>query len=221
MLVIEDDREILKVLNRTLKHEGYAVKCVESGEEAFELVDTFMPDLVLLDLGLPGMDGVEVSKKLREIGDLSILMLTARDSLEDRVEGLDSGADDYLVKPFERTELLARMRALFRRRPPRGSASISTGDISMNQSTREVLRGDRQIDLTVREFELLEYMILNSGLVVSRQKLLDEVWEYDPYAITNTVDVFVSSLRRKLEAGGEPRALSTVRGVGYMLKAES
>ncbi len=221
VLVVEDDCEISKALDRTLRHEGYAVKCVESGEEAFELVDSFMPDLILLDLGLPGIDGVEVSKKLRQMGDISILMLTARDSLEDRVVGLDSGADDYLVKPFERSELLARMRALFRRRPPRGSASISLGDISLNQSTREVQRGERKIDLTAREFELLEYMMRNYGLVVSRQKLLDEVWEYDPYAITNTVDVFVSSLRRKLEADGEPRVLSTVRGVGYMLKAES
>ncbi len=220
VLVVEDDREISSVLDRTLRQEGYAVECVESGEDAFEIVDSFNPDLVLLDLGLPGIDGIEVSKKLREKGDLSILMLTARDNVEDRVAGLDSGADDYLVKPFERSELLARLRALFRRRPPRGSASVVLGDLSLNSSTREVTLGDRGIELTAREFELLEYMMRNAGLVVSRQKLLDEVWEYDPYAITNTVDVFVSSLRRKLEANDEPRMLETVRGVGYMLKAK-
>lgn len=220
VLVVEDDREISSALGRTLRHEGYEAKCVDSGEKALELIDSFKPDLVLLDLGLPGIDGIEASSKLQQLSDAPILMLTARDSLEDRVQGLDSGADDYLVKPFERSELLARMRALFRRRPPKGTASIVLGDISLNRSTREVRRSERAIELTAREFELLEYMMQNSGIVVSRQKLLDQVWEYDPYAITNTVDVFVSSLRRKLESGGEDRVLTTVRGVGYMFKAK-
>ena len=162
---------------------------------------------------------MEVARRLRGGGDVPILMLTARDSLEDRVTGLDSGADDYLVKPFEREELLARLRALLRRRPPRGSASLVVGDLKLNPDTREVVRGDRPIDLTSREFELLEYLMRNERLVISRDRLLEEVWGYSPFAETNTVDVFVSNLRRKLESGGEPRLLHTVRGAGYVLRA--
>jgi DNA-binding response OmpR family regulator len=145
-------------------------------------------------------------------------MLTARDALDSRVEGLDVGADDYLVKPFERQELLARMRALLRRRPPRGMAPLRVGDLTLNPDTHEVHRGDRRMELTQREFELLEYLMRNERLVISRQKLLDEVWGYDPFSITNTIEVFVSNLRRKLEAGGEPRLLHTVRGAGYVLR---
>ena len=137
---------------------------------------------------------------------MPILILTARADLDDRVEGLDSGADDYLVKPFERQELLARMRALMRRRPPRGSAALVVGDLRLNPDTREVARGERQIELTNREFELLEYLMRNERLVVSRERLLEEVWGYDPMAMTNTIDVFISNLRRKLEEGGEDRA---------------
>jgi two-component system response regulator MprA len=157
---------------------------------------------------------------LREEGDVPILVLTARDALESRVEGLDSGADDYLVKPFERDELLARLRALMRRRPPRGSAYLVVGDLKLNPDTREVYRGKRALDLTTREFELLEHLMRNARLVVSRQALLDEVWGYHPFAETNTVDVFVSNLRRKLESGGEPRLLHTVRGAGYVLREQ-
>src|SRR5918996_5064584 len=152
-------------------------------------------------------------------GDEALLILTARTELDDRVEGLDSGADDYLVKPFERQELLARIRALLRRRPPRGSASLTLGDVSLNPDTREVTRGDRRIELTNREFELLEYLMRNERLVISRERLLEEVWGYDPMALTNTIDVFISNLRRKLESGGEPRILHTKRGAGYVVKA--
>ena len=174
---------------------------------------------MVLDLGLPRLDGVEVCHRLRDKGDVPILMLTARDGTADRVTGLDSGADDYLVKPFDREELLARMRALLRRRPPRGSAFLQVGDLRLNPDTREVLRGDRQIQLTAREFELLEYLMRNERLVVSRQALLDDVWGYDAFAETNTVDVFISNLRRKLEEGGEPRILHTIRGAGYVLRS--
>jgi DNA-binding response OmpR family regulator len=177
-----------------------------------------MPDLVVLDLGLPRLDGVEVCRRLRAEGDVPILILTARAETPDRVAGLDSGADDYLVKPFERQELLARIRALLRRRPPRGSASLVVGDLSLNPDTREVTRGDREIELTNREFELLEYLMRNERLVVSRERLLDEVWGYDPLAPTNTIDVFVSNVRRKLEAAGEARLLHTKRGAGYVLR---
>jgi DNA-binding response OmpR family regulator len=219
VLVVEDDSDIAGVLRRSLGMEGYEVRIAGDGLDALEQASMFSPDAVVLDLGLPRLDGVEVCRRLREDGDVPILVLTARDALDSRVEGLDSGADDYLVKPFEREELLARLRALLRRRPPRGEAFLVAGDLRLNPTTREVYRGKRQLDLTSREFELLEHLMRNERLVVSRQRLLDEVWDYHPYAETNTVDVFVSNLRRKLEAGGEPRLLHTVRGAGYMLRA--
>jgi two-component system response regulator MprA len=219
VLVVEDDTEITDALRRSLRHEGYEVRTAGDGVEALDAAAEFIPDLVVLDLGLPRLDGIEVCRQLRADGDVPILILTARTETDDRVTGLDSGADDYLVKPFERQEFLARIRALLRRRPPRGSASLSVGDLKLNPDTREVNRGDREIELTNREFELLEYLMRNERLVVSRERLLDEVWGYDPMAATNTIDVFISNLRRKLEAAGEPRLLHTKRGAGYVLRA--
>ena len=218
VLVVEDDQEIARVLLRSLRLEGYDVRSAGDGVSALDESIVFEPDAVVLDLGLPRLDGVEVAKKLRSDGDVPILMLTARDAVDDRVKGLDSGADDYLVKPFDRQELLARLRALLRRRPPRGSAFVVVGDLKLNPDTREVSRGERHIDLTSREFELLEYLMRNERLVISRDRLLEEVWGYSPFAETNTVDVFVSNLRRKLEADGEARLLHTVRGAGYVLR---
>jgi two-component system, OmpR family, response regulator MprA len=219
VLVVEDDEEIAQVLQRSLRLEGYEVRVAGDGEAALDQSAAFNPDLVILDLGLPKLDGMEVARRLRSADDVPILMLTARDALEARVEGLDAGADDYLVKPFERQELLARLRALLRRRPPRGSASVVVGDLALNPDTHEVSRAGREIDLTQREFELLEYLMRNERIVVPRQRLLEEVWGYDPFATTNTIEVFVSNLRRKLEAGGEPRLLHTIRGAGYVLRA--
>jgi two-component system response regulator MprA len=219
VLVVEDDEEIAQVLQRSLRLEGYEVRIAGDGEQALDQSAAFNPDLVILDLGLPKLDGIEVARRLRSADDVPILMLTARDALESRVEGLDSGADDYLVKPFERQELLARLRALLRRRPPRGAASLTVADLSLNPDTHEVSRGDREIELTQREFELLEYLMRNERIVVPRQRLLEEVWGYDPFATTNTIEVFVSNLRRKLEAGGEARLLHTIRGAGYVLRA--
>jgi DNA-binding response OmpR family regulator len=219
VLVVEDDEEIAQVLQRSLRLEGYEVRVAADGETALDQSAAFNPDLVILDLGLPRLDGMEVARRLRSADDVPILMLTARDALESRVEGLDTGADDYLVKPFERQELLARLRALLRRRPPRGSASLVVADLSLNPDTHEVRRGTRDIDLTQREFELLEYLMRNERIVVPRQRLLEEVWGYDPFATTNTIEVFVSNLRRKLEAGGEARLLHTIRGAGYVLRA--
>jgi two-component system, OmpR family, response regulator MprA len=219
VLVVEDDEEIAQVLQRSLRLEGYEVRVAGDGESALDQSAAFNPDLVILDLGLPRLDGMEVARRLRSADDVPILMLTARDALESRVEGLDAGADDYLVKPFERQELLARLRALLRRRPPRGSASVVVGDLALNPDTHEVSRGGRDIDLTQREFELLEYLMRNERIVVPRQRLLEEVWGYDPFATTNTIEVFVSNLRRKLEAGGEVRLLHTIRGAGYVLRA--
>ena len=219
VLVVEDDEDIAQALQRSLRMEGYEVRCAADGEQALEHGHIFAPDLVILDLGLPRVDGLEVARTLRQGGDVPILILTARDAVESRVEGLDSGADDYLVKPFERQELLARMRALLRRRPPRGSAPLRVGDLTLNPDTHEVIRGERDMDFTQREFELLEYLMRNERIVISRQQLLDEVWGYDPFSTTNTIEVFISNLRRKLEAGGEPRLLHTIRGAGYVLRA--
>jgi DNA-binding response OmpR family regulator len=208
VLVVEDDADIAGVLRRSLDKEGYDVRVAGDGEAALEQSGVFEPDAVVLDLGLP----------TRAEGDVPILMLTARDALDARVEGLDTGADDYLVKPFEREELLARIRALLRRRPPRGSAFLVVGDLRLNPDSREVYRGERELELTAREFELLEHLMRNARIVVSRQALLDEVWGYHPFAETNTVDVFISNVRRKLESGGEPRILHTMRGAGYVLR---
>ncbi len=219
VLVVEDDAEIADVLRRTLRQEGHDVRIAADGAEALEATAEFVPDLVILDLGLPKVDGVEVLRRLRAESDVPVLILTARSELSDRVEGLDTGADDYIVKPFERQELLARLRALLRRRPPRGAAALVVGDLRLNPDTREVARGDREIELTNREFELLEYLMRNERIVISRERLLEEVWGYDPLAMTNTIDVFVSNLRRKLEEGGEPRLLHTKRGAGYVLRA--
>jgi two-component system, OmpR family, response regulator MprA len=218
VLVVEDDTDIAGVLRRSLDKEGYEVRVADDGETALVAAGDFEPDAVVLDLGLPRLDGVEVCRRIRNGGDVPILILTARDALEARVEGLDSGADDYLVKPFEREELLARLRALLRRRPPRGSAFLVVGDLRLNPDSRQAFRGERELELTAREFELLEHMMRNERIVVSRQALLDEVWGYHPFAETNTVDVFVSNLRRKLEQGGEPRVLHTIRGAGYVLR---
>jgi DNA-binding response OmpR family regulator len=220
ILVVEDDQDIADVLQRSLRMEGYEVRTAGDGLAALDEAHGFLPDVVILDLGLPRLDGIEVARELRRDDDVPILMLTARDALESRVEGLDSGADDYLVKPFERQELLARIRALLRRRPPRGSAPLRVGDLTLNPDTHEVQRAVRAVELTQREFELLEYMMRNERIVISRQRLLDEVWGYDPFSTTNTIEVFVSNLRRKLEADGEPRLLHTIRGAGYVLRAQ-
>jgi DNA-binding response OmpR family regulator len=219
ILVVEDDQDIADVLQRSLRMEGYEVRTAGDGLAALDEAHGFLPDVVILDLGLPRLDGIEVARELRRDDDVPILMLTARDALESRVEGLDAGADDYLVKPFERQELLARIRALLRRRPPRGSAPLRVGDLTLNPDTHEVERATRAVELTQREFELLEYMMRNERIVISRQRLLDEVWGYDPFSTTNTIEVFVSNLRRKLEADGEPRLLHTIRGAGYVLRA--
>jgi DNA-binding response OmpR family regulator len=220
VLVVEDDEDIAQVLQRSLRMEGYDVRVAGDGLAALDDVHAFLPDLVILDLGLPKLDGIDVARELRSgDDDVPILILTARDALEARVEGLDVGADDYLVKPFERQELLARLRALLRRRPPRGSAPLRVADLMLNSDTHEVRRADRTVELTQREFELLEYLMRNERIVISRQRLLDEVWGYDPFSTTNTIEVFVSNLRRKLESEGEPRLLHTIRGAGYVLRA--
>ncbi len=218
VLIVEDDEAIAEVVQRMLRIDGYKTEIAVDGEQALAISQTFNPDLVVLDLGLPRLDGTEVARRLREQGDVPILMLTARDAVESKVEGFEAGADDYLVKPFERAELLVRLRALLRRRPPRGTESLTFEDLTVNPDSYEVLRADRRVELTQREFELLEYLTRNQRVVISRQQLLEDVWGYEPFADTNTIEVFVSNIRRKLEAEGEPRLLHTVRGVGYVLR---
>src|ERR1700709_232678 len=190
VLVVEDDHEIAQVLLRSLRMEGYEARASYDGESAIGDARAFPPAPVVLDLGLPKLDGIDVGRMLRKDGDVPILMLTARDAVESRGEGLDAGADAYLAKPFERQELLARLRALLRRRPPRGSASLVCADLHLNPDTHEVSRGEREIELTQREFELLEFLLRNERIVVPRQRLLEEVWGYDPFAATNTLEGF-------------------------------
>jgi DNA-binding response OmpR family regulator len=220
ILLVEDEPHAAHVLAKGLREHAYAVDVAADGEAAIFRAGTNDYDGLILDIMLPKVDGMSVCRTLRDSGcSMPILMLTARDAIESRVDGLDAGADDYLVKPFERQELLARLRALLRRRPPRGSASVVVADLALNPDTHEVSRGEREIDLTQREFELLEYLMRNERIVVPRQRLLEEVWGYDPFATTNTIEVFVSNLRRKLESGGEARLLHTIRGAGYVLRA--
>jgi two-component system, OmpR family, response regulator MprA len=219
VLIVEDDAAIGQVLQRSLQLEGYEVALAPDGVSALEQAYDFEPDAVILDLGLPRLDGIDVAKRIRKDSGVPILMLTARDGIESRVEGLDAGADDYLVKPFERQELLARLRAMLRRTPPRGAEWLTVADLRLNAAQHQAFRGDREVDLTHREFELLEYLMRNERLVVSRDTLLEDVWGYVVPGETNTVDVFVSNLRRKLEAADEPRLLHTVRGAGYVLRA--
>ena len=222
ILVVEDEEALSTLLHYNLDKEGYRVELCADGEEALIRIDEKQPDLVILDWMLPSVSGIEVCRRIRQRSgtrNLPVIMLTARGEETDRVRGLDTGADDYITKPFNMEALLARMRALLRRRPPRGSAPLRVGDLSLNADTHEVLRAERVIDLTQREFELLEYLMRNERIVISRQRLLDEVWGYDPFSTTNTIEVFVSNLRRKLEAEGEPRLLHTIRGAGYVLRA--
>lgn len=220
VLVVEDDRDIAEAIQRSLRYEGYRVEIASDGVAALKALETLVPDLILLDLGLPRLDGSEVLIRLREQDDVPVLVVTARDAVESRVAELDAGADDYLVKPFDRKELLARTRALLRRRPPRGHAALVVGDLVLNSDTREARRDDRVLDLTTREFDLLEFFMRNARIVVSRERLLEDVWGYDPFAITNTVEVTISNLRRKLEVDDQPRLLHTLRGAGYVLRAE-
>ncbi len=219
VLIVEDDAAIGQVLQRSLQLEGYEVSLAPDGVAALEQAYDFEPDAVILDLGLPRLDGIDVAKRIRKDSGVPILMLTAREGIESRVEGLDAGADDYLVKPFERQELLARLRSMLRRTPPRDIEWLTVADLRLSPAEHQVYRGDRLIDLTHREFELLEYLMRNERLVISRDTLLEDVWGYVSPGETNTVDVFVSNLRRKLESASEARLLHTVRGAGYVLRA--
>ena len=219
ILVVDDDEQIAAAVRRALVYEGYTVAVAHDGPSALESARTKLPDLVVLDVMLPGFDGIEVCRRLRAAGDdVAVLMLTARTEVPARVEGLDAGADDYLTKPFAYEELLARVRTLLRRRDTTGTDTLRYGELHMEVDAMEVQLDGRVVELTTLEFRLLEYFLRNARLVLSRAKILEVVWGLDTETTSNVVDVYVRYLRRKLEADGGPRLIHTVRGAGYVLK---
>jgi two-component system response regulator MprA len=218
VLVIEDEERILQLLRRGLAYEGYRVETAPDGASGLSMARETPPDLVILDWMLPGIDGLEVCRRLRAAGNVPILMLTAKDAVADRVQGLDSGADDYLVKPFEFDELLARIRALLRRARPEGSEMLAFGDLRLDTGTHQGYRGERSFDLTAKEYELLELFLHHPRQVLTREVIYDRVWGYDFGGESNIIEVYVRYLRQKTEAEGEPRLIHTVRGVGYVLR---
>jgi two-component system response regulator MprA len=222
VLVVDDDKAVRESLRRSLEFNGYDVALAADGAEALAGMATSQPDVVVMDVMMPRLDGLETTRAMRQAGhDLPILVLTARDAVGDRVEGLDAGADDYLTKPFALAELLARLRALLRRVVPDEAEDevLSFADLTMDLASREVRRGDRAIELTRTEFTLLEMFLRRPRRVLERSFILEEVWGYDFPTTANSLEVYVGYLRRKTEAEGEPRLLHTVRGVGYVLKS--
>ena len=220
ILIAEDDEQVRRSVERALTLEGFRVTTVGDGITALTAAATDPPDAIVLDLMMPGTDGMTVCRRLRATGDRTpILMLTARHELSDRVAGLDAGADDYLTKPVALEELLARLRALLRRGGPTGATSVlAAGDLVLDPAARTAGRGGRDIDLTKTEFDLLELLLLNAGIVLERQVIYERIWGYDFETTSNPLDVYIGYLRRKTEAGGEPRLIQTVRGVGYVVR---
>lgn len=218
ILIIEDDEAILKFLRRGLAYEGYIVDVALDGQAGLALARDNPPDLVVLDLMLPGIDGLEVCRRLRAGGSVPILILTAKDSVSDRVLGLDMGADDYMVKPFNLDELLARIRALLRRAQPTRPQALRFADLILDTGTRQAKRGERTISLTAKEYELLELFMRHPRQVLTRDIIYDRVWGYDFGGESNIIEVYVRYLRQKLESNNEPRLLHTVRGMGYVLR---
>ena len=219
ILVVDDDLAVCRSIDRALRLEGYEVLTVATGHDALEAVAQGSPDALVLDLQLPDLDGLQVCRRIREAGnDTPILMLTARHGIDDRVQGLDAGADDYLVKPFALEELLARLRALMRRRFEGEGGLLRFGELTLDLATREAHRGQRSFVLTRIEFDLLELFLRHPRQVLTREVLLNRVWGFDFDSGTNSLAVYVGYLRRKTEAGGEPRCIHTVRGVGYVLR---
>jgi two-component system response regulator MprA len=218
ILIIEDDPAILKVLQRGLAYEGYTVDVATDGRTGLNLAHDHHPDLVILDWMLPGMDGLEVCRRLRLQGGLPILMLTAKDTIQDRVQGLDAGADDYIVKPFNLDELTARIRALFRRTQAERNQVYQFADLTMDSDSRQVTRGKRLVPLTAKEYELLELFLRHPRQVLTREVIFDRVWGYDFGGESNVLEVYIRYLRQKLELEDEARLIHTVRSVGYVLR---
>jgi two-component system response regulator MprA len=219
ILVVDDERAVRESLRRALELEGYEIELAGDGGEALAQLESDQPDAVILDVLMPGVDGLEVCRRLRRSGNrLPVLMLTARDAVENRVEGLDAGADDYVTKPFALDELLARVRALLRRTANGSGETLRFADLELNPGTREVRRGDEHIELTRTEFSLLELFMLNPRQVLTRSIIFERVWGYDFGFASNSLDVYIGYLRRKTEAGDKQRLIQTVRGVGYALR---
>ena len=218
LLLVDDDPRVLSAVGRRLAYEGFNVDLAADGQEALNVASTRPPDLVILDVMLPEMDGLEVARRLRGSGPVPILMLTARDALADKLAGFQSGADDYLVKPFAFEELLVRITALLRRTRPDGETRLRFSDLEMDTATREVWRAGQPIDLTARGFSILEYFMRHPRQVLTRQQIFQAVWGSDFLGASNIIDVNISDLRERLEAGGRPRLIQTVRGVGYSLR---
>ncbi len=219
ILVVDDDERIRDILKRQLTYEGYQVAVAGDSRETFSQVAENPPDLVVLDWMLPGISGLEICRRIRQTEDMPILMLTAKGTLEDKVDGLDSGADDYLVKPFQPEELLARVRALLRRRQPQ-SAAIKVGVITLDPSARQVWVGEHIVELSSKEFDLLELLMRHTKQVLTRETFYDRIWGYDFSGESNILEVYIRYLRAKLEAAGAPRYIQTVRGVGYVLRED-
>lgn len=222
VLIVDDDPRLLKMLQRTLTYENLDVLTANNGLEALPLVQAHKPDLIILDWVMPVMDGISFIQKLREIENQTmVLMLTARDAIENRVEGLESGADDYLVKPFAPAELVARVHAMLRRVEVSSELKVLTyANLTLNPSTREVQRGDKSISLTVTEFNLLHMLLRHPRQVLERWQILNEVWGYDFGGDDNVLEIYIGYLRKKIEADGGPRLIQTVRGVGYVLRED-
>ena len=218
ILVIEDDEEILKFIRRGLAYEGYQVETATDGQTGLTLARNTPPELVVLDLMLPGIDGLEVCRRLRAGGNTPVIILTAKDTTNDRIMGLDMGADDYMTKPFELDELLARIRALLRRAQPVQPQILHYADVSLDTGTRQAIRNERVISLTAKEYELLELFLRHPRQVLSRDTIFDQVWGYNFGGESNIIEVYIRYLRQKLEADRERRLIHTVRGMGYVLR---
>ena len=221
ILVAEDEKSLNRIIAKQLKASGYSVDCAFNGEEAYDLISVTDYDAAVFDVMMPKIDGFALLKKIRNEGsNLPVLFLTARDSIEDRVEGLDIGADDYLVKPFAFEELLARIRVIIRKNSVSKSNIISVADLTVDISSRKVTRDGKDISLSAKEYELLQYLAVNNGIVLNREKIEDHIWNYDYEGGTNVVDVYIRYLRKKIDDGFDKKLIHTVRGMGYVLREE-
>ncbi len=221
LLVVEDEKKVASFIKQGLEEEGYAVDVALDGEKGLEMALDRVHDLIILDISLPKRDGLQVLKKLRQQRvNIPVLLLTVRATIEDKILGLDAGADDYLTKPFAFQELVARVRALLRRRAEAEPALLQVADLILDPARRVVSRSGEKIELTAKEFALLEYFMRNPGRVLTRTLMIEHVWNYDFDTMTNIIDVYVAYLRKKIDSGREPKLIHTVRGVGYVLKAE-
>src|SRR4051812_11954091 len=218
LLVVDDDEQLLAALRRALAYDGYEVEVAPSGEAGLRAALERPPDLVVLDVMMPGLDGLEVCRRLRAGGDVPVLMLTARDEVIDRVQGLDAGADDYLAKPFALDELLARLRALLRRREATAPTVLRFADLTLDTASRQAQRGKRLIELTTKEFELLALFMRHPRRVLTRASIMEQIWGYDFDGESNVIEVYVGHLRQKLEVDGKPRLIDTIRHAGYVLR---